>query len=64
MTNISETFRDRTAVTEWTGLVARLVLGGVWIVAGASKVTALDESVRAVLFPMPPLNLDDIEARP
>lgn len=24
----------------------------------------LDESVRAVLFPTPPLNLDDIEARP
>ncbi|ODU29639.1 MAG: hypothetical protein ABS80_01630 [Pseudonocardia sp. SCN 72-51] len=32
----------------WAALVARLVLGGVWIVAGASKATALDESVRSV----------------
>ncbi|MFR9805470.1 MauE/DoxX family redox-associated membrane protein [Pseudonocardia sp. RS010] len=32
----------------WVALLARLVLGGVWIAAGAAKVTALDESVRAV----------------
>ncbi|ODU29334.1 MAG: hypothetical protein ABT08_12410 [Microbacterium sp. SCN 71-21] len=32
----------------WVALAARLVLGGVWIGAGVAKVTALDESVRAV----------------
>jgi uncharacterized membrane protein YphA (DoxX/SURF4 family) len=35
-------------VKEWLGLVARLVTGGVWIVAGAIKLPHLDESVRAV----------------
>lgn len=33
---------------EWIGLVARLVTGGVWIVAGALKLPDLDASVRAV----------------
>lgn len=32
----------------WLVTLARLVLGGVWIVAGALKVTDLDASVRAV----------------
>lgn len=32
----------------WVAVAARLVLGGVWIGAGVAKVTALDESVRAV----------------
>ncbi|HIW63106.1 MAG TPA: DoxX family membrane protein [Candidatus Stackebrandtia excrementipullorum] len=34
--------------TEWIGLAARLIVGGVWIVAGALKVTDLRSSVRAV----------------
>lgn len=33
---------------DWFGLVARLVTGGVWIVAGALKLPHPDESVRAV----------------
>ena len=33
---------------DWIGLVARLVTGGVWLVAGALKVLHPDESVRAV----------------
>lgn len=33
---------------DWIGLVARLVTGGVWIVAGAIKLPHPDESVRAV----------------
>jgi uncharacterized membrane protein YphA (DoxX/SURF4 family) len=32
----------------WLGTAARLLLGGVWLVAGASKITDLDASVRAV----------------
>ncbi|WP_073258205.1 MauE/DoxX family redox-associated membrane protein [Cryptosporangium aurantiacum] len=32
----------------WLPLVARLVLGGVWLWAGAAKATDLDASVRAV----------------
>jgi len=32
----------------WLSTAARLVLGGVWIVAGISKITDLDASVRAV----------------
>lgn len=32
----------------WVGLVARLVVGGVWLVAGALKVTHPEDSVRAV----------------
>lgn len=35
-------------VREWFGLVARLVTGGVWIVAGALKLPDPYESVRAV----------------
>lgn len=33
---------------DWWGLLARLVTGGVWIVAGAIKLPHPDESVRAV----------------
>lgn len=33
---------------EWLGLVARLVVGGVWVVAGALKLPDPAESVRAV----------------
>jgi uncharacterized membrane protein YphA (DoxX/SURF4 family) len=36
------------AVHEWAGLVARLVTGGVWLVAGALKVTNPDTSIAAV----------------
>lgn len=32
----------------WLGTLARIVLGIVWIVAGATKITDLDASVRAV----------------
>jgi uncharacterized membrane protein YphA (DoxX/SURF4 family) len=32
----------------WFGLLARLVLAGVWLAAGAAKVSDLAESVRAV----------------
>lgn len=32
----------------WAGLVARLVTGGVWIVAGALKITEPDASIAAV----------------
>ena len=32
----------------WVGLLARLVVGGVWLVAGALKVSEPAESVRAV----------------
>lgn len=40
---------DRShAVKDWTGLVARLVLGGVLLVAGGLKVTHLDTSRTAV----------------
>ena len=33
---------------EWLGLVARLVTGGVWVVAGASKIADPAQSVAAV----------------
>ena len=36
------------AVSRWFATVARLVLGGVWLVAGLAKIGDLDESVRAV----------------
>ncbi len=36
------------AVGPWIGLVARLVLGGVFIVAGALKVTDTSRVIRAV----------------
>lgn len=35
-------------MSAWFGLVARLVTGGVWVVAGALKVSHPGESVRAV----------------
>lgn len=35
-------------VREWLGLLARLVVGGVWIVAGALKITDPNASVQAV----------------
>jgi uncharacterized membrane protein YphA (DoxX/SURF4 family) len=35
-------------VTAWFGLAARLLLAGVWLFAGGSKVRDLAESVRAV----------------
>jgi uncharacterized membrane protein YphA (DoxX/SURF4 family) len=35
-------------VTEWLGLLARLVVGGVWIVAGALKLPDPAQSVNAV----------------
>ena len=38
----------RETVLSWLVLLGRLALGGVWIVAGALKVTDLDASVRAV----------------
>lgn len=38
----------RAAAVSWLVLAGRLLLGGVWIVAGALKVTDLDASVRAV----------------
>lgn len=38
----------RSGVLSWLVLAGRLVLGGVWIAAGALKVTDLDASVRAV----------------
>jgi len=37
-----------SAVKEWIGLLARLVVGGVWIVAGALKFPDPAASVRAV----------------
>ena len=35
-------------VLSWAGVVARLVTGGVWIVAGALKITEPDASIAAV----------------
>jgi uncharacterized membrane protein YphA (DoxX/SURF4 family) len=32
----------------WAGLIARLVVGGVWLVAGALKVTTPSDSIHAV----------------
>jgi len=34
--------------TPWAGTAARLIVGGVWLVAGALKVTDLRSSIRAV----------------
>lgn len=36
------------ALLPWLSTAARLLLGGVWLVAGASKIADLDASVRAV----------------
>ncbi|MDN5917114.1 MAG: DoxX family membrane protein [Pseudonocardia sp.] len=50
-TDVDTVSRDastRGSVLGWLVLAGRLVLGGVWIVAGALKVTDLDASVRAV----------------
>ena len=42
-------WRSRADVAwPWLGLVARLVLGGVWLVAGAAKIGDPEASVRAV----------------
>ena len=38
----------RRDVRTWVGLVARLVVGGVWIVAGAAQAARPGRSVRAV----------------
>ncbi len=43
-----ETGRAPTPVLAWAGLFARLVTGGVWIVAGALKITQIDASINAV----------------
>ncbi len=37
-----------TVVREWFGLLARLVVGGVWIAAGAIKLTDPNTSIQAV----------------
>jgi uncharacterized membrane protein YphA (DoxX/SURF4 family) len=42
------TFSPPASLLPWLGTAARLLLGGVWLVAGASKITDLDASVRAV----------------
>ena len=48
-TDASHAWRDRWAgIQPWASTVARLVLGTVWIVAGASKAVDLDEAVRSV----------------
>ncbi|GAA5139606.1 MauE/DoxX family redox-associated membrane protein [Pseudonocardia adelaidensis] len=39
---------SRSALLPWLATAARLLLGAVWLVAGASKITDLDASVRAV----------------
>ncbi|MCW2719395.1 MauE/DoxX family redox-associated membrane protein [Pseudonocardia sp.] len=38
----------RATVLPWLSTLARLVLGGVWIAAGVTKITDLDASIRAV----------------
>ena len=38
----------RTRLLPWASLLARLVLGGVWIAAGLAKITDLGASIRAV----------------
>jgi uncharacterized membrane protein YphA (DoxX/SURF4 family) len=45
---VSTSLRVRHDLLPWLVTLGRLVLGGVWIVAGALKVTDLDASVRAV----------------
>lgn len=39
----------RSRIADWTGLVARLVLGGVLVAAGLAKVTDLTASTQSVL---------------
>ncbi len=45
---MTTTLNTRAAVVPWLATAARLILGTVWIVAGATKVADLAESVRAV----------------
>jgi uncharacterized membrane protein YphA (DoxX/SURF4 family) len=42
------TTSPRASLLPWLGTAARLLLGAVWLAAGASKITDLDASVRAV----------------
>jgi uncharacterized membrane protein YphA (DoxX/SURF4 family) len=46
--NLATDHAARRDVRPWLGTLARLLLGAVWIVAGATKITDLGESVRAV----------------
>lgn len=51
MMSAPSSVRDRLSAysaTEWIGLAARLVLAGVWLVAGGLKIPYLEESVLAV----------------
>lgn len=48
MTSVASSAGRRTAVADWVGTLARLILGGVFIVAGALKVPDINASVRAV----------------
>ncbi len=47
-TTASDTGSTRSRVLDWIGVACRLVLGGVLVVAGALKVTDLEQSVLAV----------------
>lgn len=47
--------------TPWVGLVARLLVGGVWLVAGALKISDIKQSVYAVnAYQILPTNLAEI----
>jgi uncharacterized membrane protein YphA (DoxX/SURF4 family) len=48
MTALGATFEARGPHWGWLSTLGRLVLGGIWIAAGVSKITDLDASVRAV----------------
>ncbi|WP_278256612.1 hypothetical protein [Nocardioides convexus] len=48
----------------WAGLLARLVTGGVWIVAGALKITEPDASIAAVRAYQPAALLARRDGRP
>jgi uncharacterized membrane protein YphA (DoxX/SURF4 family) len=48
MTTVMTTVAPSQAARRWLSTAGRLVLAGVWLAAGASKITDLDESVRAV----------------
>lgn len=51
-------------MVRWLGLLARLVVGGVWIVAGALKIDAPDASVTAVrAYQLLPSGLADVVGR-
>jgi len=47
MTAVETGSASSTRWPGWFSTVGRLVLGGVWIAAGLTKVTDLDASVRA-----------------